>query len=135
MQWAHLRFQEAQRLEAPQWVQLPVARQGAAGVAGGAAIGNIAGKKFFPGECSPCEPYPVGTIGFQGPKAAIRGKDGTRAGTGREHYVLFEVQQNPFTCKCRWQESKKVAAHHYYTQTNLFHTINLNGGKRPPSYP
>lgn len=85
--------------------------------------------------CPPCVPYPVGTIGYQGPKTSTRGIHGTRAGTGEEHYILFEVQQNPQTCQCRWQENKKVAGHHYMWQPNLFMTINLNGKGRPPSYP
>lgn len=85
--------------------------------------------------CPPCTPYPVGTIGYQGPKTSTRGIHGTRAGTGEEHYILFEVQQNPQTCQCRWQENKKVAGHHYMWQPNLFMTINLNGKGRPPSYP
>ena len=86
-------------------------------------------------ECPPCMPYPVGTIGYQGPKTSTRGIHGTRAGTGEEHYILFEVQQNPQSCQCRWQENKKVAGHHYMWQPNLFMTINLNGKGRPPSYP
>ena len=85
--------------------------------------------------CPPCKPYSVGTIGWQGPKTSVDGIDGTRSGTGKEHYILFEVQQNPKTCACRWQENKKIAGHHYYSQPNLFMTVNLNGKGRPPSYP
>jgi RHS repeat-associated protein len=85
--------------------------------------------------CPPCKPYPVGTIGWQGPKTSVDGIDGTRSGTGKEHYILFEVQQNPKTCACRWQETNKIAGHHYYSQPNLFMTVNLNGKGRPPSYP
>jgi RHS repeat-associated protein len=85
--------------------------------------------------CPICKPYRVGTIGWQGPKTSVDGIDGTRSGTGKEHYILFEVQQNPKTCECRWQENKKIAGHHYYSQPNLFMTVNLNGKGRPPSYP
>jgi RHS repeat-associated protein len=89
--------------------------------------------------CPPCKPFPVGTVGWQGPKTSVDGIDGTRAGTGKEHYILFEVQQYPKShkesCACRWQETKKLAGHHYYFQPNLFMTVNLNGKGRPPSYP
>ncbi|WP_237184416.1 RHS repeat domain-containing protein [Rodentibacter caecimuris] len=88
-------------------------------------------------QCPPCKPYPVGTIGYQGPKKSVHGMHGTRNGTGEMHYILFEVQQNPphKDCTCRWQESKKIAGHHYMYQPNIFLTVNLNGRERPPSYP
>lgn len=71
-------------------------------------------------KCPPCEPYPVDTIGYQGPKTTVKGKDSVLTGTGAMHYILFVVQQNPNDCKCRWQESKKIAGHHYYNQPNIF---------------
>lgn len=61
-----------------------------------------------PKQCKPCQPYPVGVIGYQGPKISVHGIDGTRNGTGRLHYIIFQVQQNPKTCQCRWQETKKI---------------------------
>lgn len=87
-----------------------------------------------PKRCNPCQPYPVGTIGYQGPKTSVHGIDGTRNGTGRLHYIIFQVQQNPKTCQCRWQETKKLFGHHYYG-TPQSGWINLNGKSRPPSYP
>lgn len=93
------------------------------------------GKQQCEQNCPPCRPYPVGTIGYQGPKTSTRGMHGTRSGTGEEHYILFEVQQNPRNCECRWQENKKIAGHHYMNQPNLFMTVNLNGKSRPPAYP
>lgn len=85
--------------------------------------------------CPACSPYPVGTVGYQGPKTSVDGVDGTRGGSGKEHYILFEVQQNPKNCQCRWQETKKIAGHHYYFQPNIFYAVNLNGKARPHSYP
>lgn len=85
--------------------------------------------------CSPCAPYPVDTIGSQGPKTAVRGVHGTRNGTGKEHCILFEVQQNPSTFQCRWQENKKIAGHHYMLQPTIFMSVNLNGKSWTPSYP
>ena len=84
--------------------------------------------------CPPCEPYAVGKVGYQGPKQSVRGIDGTRAGTGAFHYIIFEVQQNPNNCKCRWQETKKLFGHHYYGIPEPT-WVNLNGKGRPPSYP
>lgn len=87
-----------------------------------------------PKQCKPCQPYPVGVIGYQGPKISAHGIDGTRNGTGRLHYIIFQVQQNPKTCQCRWQETKKLFGHHYYS-TPQSGWVNLNGRPRPPSYP
>ncbi|WP_228064786.1 RHS repeat-associated core domain-containing protein [Muribacter muris] len=87
--------------------------------------------------CPPCQPYPVGTVGYQGPKSATRGMHGTRAGTGELHYILFEVQQLPYEkgCKCRWQETNRIAGHHYMHQPNSAFAVDLNGKGRPPAYP
>ena len=101
------------------------------------AIGNTIdaiGEMCKGNDCPPCEPYGVGTVGYQGPKLSVRGKDGTRAGTGALHYIIFEVQQNPKDCKCRWQETKKLYGHHYYGTPEPT-WVNLNGKGRPPSYP
>ena len=81
--------------------------------------------------CPPCSPYPVGTLGYQGPEAHLRGTF-----AGREHYHIFEVQQNPNDCKCRWQKgSKSVWSHQYFGDINPS-WINLNSSpNRPPNYP
>ena len=81
--------------------------------------------------CPPCSPYPVGTLGYQGPEAHLRGTF-----AGREHYHIFEVQQNPNDCKCRWQKgSKSVWGHQYFGDINPS-WINLNSSpNRPPNYP
>ncbi|WP_150538443.1 RHS repeat domain-containing protein, partial [Actinobacillus vicugnae] len=88
-------------------------------------------------KCPPCEPYPVGTVGYQGPKTSQRGIHGVRSGSGEMHYILFVVQQLPPEkgCTCRWQEDKRIAGHHYMNQPNPFVTVNLNGKGRLPSYP
>ena len=82
-------------------------------------------------KCPPCKPYPVGTLGYQGPEAHLRGTF-----AGREHYHIFEVQQNPNDCKCRWQKgSKSVWGHQYFGDINPS-WINLNSSpNRPPNYP
>ena len=88
-------------------------------------------------KCPPCKPYPVGTVGYQGPKTSLRGIHGTRTGSGEMHYILFVVQQLPPEkgCTCRWQEDKGIAGHHYMIQPNPFVTVDLNDKGRPPSYP
>jgi type VI secretion system secreted protein VgrG len=82
--------------------------------------------------CPPCTPYPVGTIGYQGPEVGTKGRD-----AGVPHYWLYEVQQKPSNCECFWRERTKAIAggHHYYDQPNPAMSINLNGAGRPPRYP
>lgn len=81
-------------------------------------------------------PYPVGSIGYIGPKKSHYGKDGIHFGENKEHYKLYTVQQNPKNCKCRWQQVTEILTgkHHYYSQPNASMAINLNykypqGGK------
>ncbi len=95
------------------------------------AASTIAGDTCKP-DCPPCSPYPVGTIGYQGPEVHKTGID-----AGTSHYHLFEVQQIPSNCKCIWKERTKAIAgdHHYYEQPNIHYSVNLNGSGRPPSYP
>lgn len=83
-------------------------------------------------ECPPCTPYPVGSIGYQGPETHKTGID-----SGISHYHIFEVQQIPSNCKCIWkQRTEKITGnHHYYHQPNIYYAINLNGSGRPPKYP
>jgi RHS repeat-associated protein len=60
-------------------------------------------------QCPPCEPYAVGTIGYQGPEVGVRGRD-----AGVAHYWLYQVEQIPVTCKCFWKEKTKslTGSHH-----------------------
>lgn len=62
-------------------------------------------------KCPPCKPYPVGTIGYIGPRIVQRWADGTRnnggIGIGIQHFKVFAVQQNPNDCTCRWQQTQK----------------------------
>ena len=83
-------------------------------------------------ECPPCTPYPVGSIGYQGPETHKTGID-----SGISHYHIFEVQQIPSNCKCIWkQRTEKITGNrHYYHQPNIYYAINLNGSGRPPKYP
>jgi hypothetical protein len=83
-------------------------------------------------DCPPCEPYPVGTIGYQGPEVGVKGQD-----AGTPHYNLYQVEQIPSSCKCIWKEKTKALSgnHHYYTQPNPAMGVNLNGSSRPPNYP
>ena len=85
-----------------------------------------------PKPCPPCSPYPVGTVGYQGPEVGTKGRD-----AGIPHYWLYEVQQKPQTCECFWRERTKAITgnHHYYHQPNPAMSINLNGSGRPPRYP
>lgn len=77
------------------------------GASRGAALGRTAGeiinKLCFGGDCPPCTPYPVGTIGFQYKINVRGGRD-----VGIPHYILYEVQQIPSTCKCIWRERTKA---------------------------
>lgn len=81
--------------------------------------------------CPPCAPYPVGTIGYQGPESHKTGQFANQS-----HYHIFVVNQNPNDCTCRWNNaSKKVYGHQYFGLKNL-NWINLNSSaKRPPNYP
>ena len=73
-------------------------------------------------KCPPCKPYPVGTVGYQGPKASLRGIHGTRTGSGEMHYILFVVQQLPPEKRdtCRWQEDKGIAGTSLHDSTKSF---------------
>ena len=88
--------------------------------------------------CPPCRPYPVGTIGYIGPRTVQIGVDGARnnGGQGVPHFKLFSVNQNPNDCSCRWEHTKKIMreyGHHTYDIPPG--AINLNGKGDPPSYP
>ncbi|MEQ1546768.1 RHS repeat-associated core domain-containing protein [Methyloglobulus sp.] len=124
-------------LVGPEGIPVGAAAGRAAGsAAGAAAAGSAIQDACSPDKpCPPCSPYPVGQVGYQGPKQSVFGIDGTRSGTGKLHYIIFEVQQNPFDqCKCRWQETKKLFGHHFYGNPDPL-WINLNGKGRPPTYP
>ncbi|WP_212749466.1 hypothetical protein [Acinetobacter bohemicus] len=71
--------------------------------------------------CPPCVPYPVGSLGYIGPKISQIGTD-----AGNPHYKIFQVLQNPKTCSCIWQQRNQIAGHHYSYQPNVSMAINLN---------
>lgn len=78
--------------------------------------------------CKPCEPYGVGTIGFQGPEIGVKGID-----AGIPHYWLYKVTQVPYpSCQCRWNATKDFG-HHVYFLDPMW--VNLNSSTRPPTYP
>ncbi|RYY80261.1 MAG: RHS repeat-associated core domain-containing protein [Moraxellaceae bacterium] len=104
-------------------------------IGGGILVGAAIYDACHDGKCPPCFPYPVGTVGYQGPKTSVRGTDGTRTGTGNEHYKLFRVVQDSRDCSCKWQQSNAIAGHHYFYQPNPAMAVNLNGKGYPPSYP
>ena len=89
-------------------------------------------------KCPPCKPYPVGTIGYIGPRITQHGIDGSRnnEGIGISHYKLFAVVQDNRDCSCKWQHTRQIKAtygHHIYDVP--IGAINLNGKGQPPSYP
>ena len=79
--------------------------------------------------CAACSPYPVGTLGYQGPETHTRGID-----AGKPHYHVFIVEQIPSTCKCIWREATKriTGNHHSYVPVGA---VDLTGRGRPPPYP
>ena len=80
--------------------------------------------------CPPCNPYPVGTVGYQGPEAHSTG-----VYAGQSHYHIFVVNQNPNNCQCFWNIGpKKIWGHQYFGVLDPA-WIDLNGSKRPPNYP
>ena len=88
--------------------------------------------------CPPCSPYPVGTLGYIGPRIVQRGADGARNndGVGIPHFKVFAVQQNPKDCTCRWQQTQKVMQiYGHHTKFIPSGAIDLNGKGDPPSYP
>ena len=88
--------------------------------------------------CPPCNPYPVGTLGYIGPRIVQRGADGARNNDGIEipHFKVFAVQQNPKDCTCRWQQTQKVMQiYGHHTKFIPSGAIDLNGKGDPPSYP
>ena len=50
--------------------------------------------------CPACTPYAKGTKGYIGPHT-----DHDHFPIGRPHLNLFEVNQNPSTCKCFWNKA------------------------------
>lgn len=81
--------------------------------------------------CPPCTPYPVGTIGYQGPESHKTGQFANQS-----HYHIFIVNQNPNDCVCRWNNAPKKSYGHQYFGTINLTWINLNSSpKRPPNYP
>jgi len=52
------------------------------------------------GNCPPCTPYAAGTIGYLGPHDTH-----DHFPVGRPHLNLFSVNQNPLTCRCRWNKA------------------------------
>ena len=89
-------------------------------------------------KCPPCSPYPVGTLGYIGPRIVQRGADGARNndGIGIPHFKVFAVQQNPKDCTCRWQQTQKVMQiYGHHTKFIPSGAIDLNGKGDPPSYP
>lgn len=93
---------------------------------------NLRDRMCGDGDCPPCKPYPLGSIGYQGPEVHQTGID-----AGMLHYHLYEVQQIPSSCKCIWREATKriTGSHHYDQQPNNAVGVNLNGSGRPPNYP
>ncbi|MCX2962452.1 RHS repeat domain-containing protein, partial [Rodentibacter caecimuris] len=82
-------------------------------------------------KCPPCKPYPVGTIGYQGTESHERGMF-----AGQMHYHIFEVQQNPNDCKCRWKKGNKSIWGHQYFGAIDPSWVDLNSSSnRPPNYP
>ena len=80
--------------------------------------------------CPPCSPYPVGTVGYQGPESHSTG-----VYAGQSHYHIFVVNQNPNNCQCFWNIGpKKIWGHQYFGVLDPT-WIDLNGSKRPPNYP
>lgn len=55
--------------------------------------------------CPACTPYGKGTKGYIGPHT-----DHDHYPIGRPHLNLFEVNQNPSTCKCFWNKANPDAA-------------------------
>lgn len=55
--------------------------------------------------CPACTPYAKGTKGYIGPHT-----DHDHYPIGRPHLNLFEVNQNPSTCKCFWNKANPDAA-------------------------
>ncbi|WP_077587448.1 RHS repeat-associated core domain-containing protein [Rodentibacter caecimuris] len=95
-------------------------------------------KKCDKKQCPPCTPYPVGTIGYTGPRIVQRGIDGVRnnGGQGIPHFKLFAVNQNPNDCACRWEQTKKVMRDYgHHTKYIPVGAVDLNGKGDPPSYP
>ena len=89
-------------------------------------------------QVDPLKPYPVGTIGYIGPRITQHGIDGSRnnEGIGISHYKLFAVVQDNRDCSCKWQHTRQIKAtygHHIYDVP--IGAINLNGKGQPPSYP
>ena len=54
--------------------------------------------------CPECKPYPVGTIGYQSDSGH------THYPSGDPHLHLFQVSQNPKTCKCFWNKADPDSA-------------------------
>ena len=121
---------------------LAVLGAGVAAITAGTIINDDSGSDFFDNTgpledvcekavCDPCTPYPVGTLGYQGPEIHQRGID-----AGEEHYHVFIVRQNPSTCECFWNNAPKKQYGHSYRGPIGPGWINLNGSpKRPPNYP
>jgi RHS repeat-associated protein len=97
--------------------------------AGYAVLFGVAAIIDYCNSCPACAPYPIGTIGYQGPEIGVKGID-----AGVPHYHLFIVQQIPSTCKCIWKEFTKQLSGNHHSLTPLG-TVNLNGKGRPPAYP
>jgi hypothetical protein len=95
---------------------------GAGGVVGGppgALVGGILGALGLGGyliyqyctsddnSCPPCTPYPKGTIGYREDYHSTNAP-----GVGYHHLNLYQVNQNPGTCKCFWNPGAKGYGYH-----------------------
>jgi RHS repeat-associated protein len=79
----------------------------AAAIAAGRAIGRAVGSAIENScqTCPACTPYAKGTKGYIGPHT-----DHDHFPIGRPHLNLFEVNQNPSTCKCFWNKANPDVA-------------------------
>ena len=71
------------------------------------------------GLCPPCTPHPAATVGYIGPHY-----DHDHWPIGRPHLNLFQVNQDPVSCRCKWNKAKPSVA----APPPLPDWVDLNGG-------